>query len=429
MDAQRRPRRAPRSGTVARAGSRCPDCERPWAGRMVTAIVCGRGAQERRRDLGRPRPARAGGDRLTVDPVGRGAQQALRALDAQAERGVGRDQSYRSEQQGHALPGDDERSPRKVAQHRGTAPRAAARRDRALGFVGRIGLELRGPADVLGGLRSPGARRAGRQLDAEAVDAVARPTAAARRRPPARPRRGSRPARPPTARARARIRRTSARRPAALPGRRRPPCAGRPPGCPATAALTDRRGAEPPLALTAMQRSTGGAPGCMPRSAKSGPLESASIDGAPPSPRRPERERGAEAGGDEDGAGEAQAGAQRAERWLAPPDPPQREAREQQGQRGDGRAARHGGAQRGSQLPDPGEVGARTRPTFPSARIVQRSGAGLASPLVVIASQPGRHRRSRLHLHHAMGQRAPAPARMREGDHLAGTDRAPPAAG
>ena len=83
---------------------------------------CGRGVQERRRDLGRPRPARAGGDRLTVDPVGRGAQEALRALDAQAERGVGRDQSYRSEQQGHALPGDDECSPRKVAQNRGTAP-------------------------------------------------------------------------------------------------------------------------------------------------------------------------------------------------------------------------------------------------------------------------------------------------------------------
>ena len=38
--------------------------------------------------------------------------------------------------------------------------------------------------------------------------------------------------------------------------------------------------------------------------------------------------------------------------------------------------------------PTPGTC-ARTRPTVPSARIVQRSGAGLASPLVVIASHPG----------------------------------------
>ena len=191
---------------------------------------CGRGVQERRRDLGRPRPARAGGDRLTVDPVGRGAQEALRALDAQAERGVGRDQSYRSEQQGHALPGDDECSPRKVAQHRGTAPWAAARRDRARGFVGWVGLEGLPPSSGCLGWRAlprcPSRRAAVRRgSDRRGW----RRTAAGRRRPPALPRRGSRPVRPPTARARARIPRTSARRPAASPVRRRRPCAGRPP--------------------------------------------------------------------------------------------------------------------------------------------------------------------------------------------------------
>ena len=79
---------------------------------------------------------------------------------------------------------------------------------------------------------------------------------------------------------------------------------------PETAALIDRRGAEPPLALAdaALNRRSTGLHAAQreERNARVG------IDGRRGTiSRRTERERSTEAGGDEDGAGEAQAGTQR----------------------------------------------------------------------------------------------------------------------
>ena len=268
----------------------------------------GRGVQAPRRHLGGPRPLRAGADGPPVDPVARGAHETLRALDAQAQGHVGRDQPHRPHQQRHAPPGHHERPPREVAHDRCAA---------AVGFARALRPRSRAPARAPPSSGCPAwpappacpsrpsatRRGSGRRGCPR--------TAAARRPPPGRPPWGSQRARRSTARARGRSRHTNARRPARSPGRRRPPCAGRSPGVP-----PPRRS---PRAATPSRRSPGSRCSVRPRdrpaacrATRTAPCPSRRRSTAAGIVARPQRERGAEAGGDEDGAGQAQAGAQRA---------------------------------------------------------------------------------------------------------------------